>query len=107
MSPSHANKNGVRYRYYVSQAVLQNRKAEVGSRISAPDFEGLICKSVREAIGANEEVSERDLIRDHVERIVVRPGRIVISLRPGEPATIEPQSRSGEGLQLDIPFAPR
>ena len=26
MSPSHANKKGVRYRYYVSQAVLQNRK---------------------------------------------------------------------------------
>jgi hypothetical protein len=28
MSPSHANKKGVRYRYYVSQAVLQNRKDE-------------------------------------------------------------------------------
>jgi hypothetical protein len=24
MSPSHANKKGVRYRYYVSQAILQN-----------------------------------------------------------------------------------
>jgi hypothetical protein len=24
MSPTHANKNGVRYRYYVSQALLQN-----------------------------------------------------------------------------------
>ena len=31
MSPSHANKKGVRYRYYVSQAVLQNRKDEAGS----------------------------------------------------------------------------
>jgi hypothetical protein len=30
MSPSHANKRGVRYRYYVSQALLQNRKAEAG-----------------------------------------------------------------------------
>src|SRR6201982_3332598 len=28
MSPTHANKNGVRYRYYVSHALLQNRKAE-------------------------------------------------------------------------------
>jgi hypothetical protein len=28
---SHANKKGVRYRYYVSQAVLQNRKENAGS----------------------------------------------------------------------------
>jgi site-specific DNA recombinase len=28
MSPTHANKRGVRYRYYVSHAILQNRKAE-------------------------------------------------------------------------------
>jgi site-specific DNA recombinase len=26
MSPSHANKQGVRYRYYVSQALIQGRK---------------------------------------------------------------------------------
>jgi site-specific DNA recombinase len=39
MSPSHANKKGVRYRYYVSQAVLQNRKEEAGdiARVAAPD----------------------------------------------------------------------
>ena len=31
MSPSHANKKGVRYRYYVSQAVLQKRKDEAAA----------------------------------------------------------------------------
>ena len=38
MSPSHANKNGVRHPYYVSQALLQSRKDEAGSvpRVSAP-----------------------------------------------------------------------
>ena len=30
MSPTHSNKLGVRYRYYVSHAILQNRKAEAG-----------------------------------------------------------------------------
>ena len=40
MSPSHANKKGVRYRYYVSQAVLQKRKDEAGSiaSVAAPDI---------------------------------------------------------------------
>jgi site-specific DNA recombinase len=48
MSPSHANKKGVRYRYYVSQALLQNRKAEAGSiaRVSAPDLEELMVAAV-------------------------------------------------------------
>src|ERR1700716_3559116 len=50
MSPSHANKKGVRYRYYVSQAVLQGRKDEAGSvpRVSAPDIEALIIAAVRD-----------------------------------------------------------
>ena len=52
MSPSHANKKGVRYRYYVSQAILQNRKSEAGSvsRISGPDIELIVVDSVRQAI---------------------------------------------------------
>ncbi|HKN44057.1 MAG TPA: hypothetical protein VJW23_09045, partial [Propionibacteriaceae bacterium] len=29
MSPSHTNKLGVRYRYYVSHAILQQRRSEV------------------------------------------------------------------------------
>ena len=36
MTPTHANKKGVRYRYYVSQALLQNRKAEAGSIARIP-----------------------------------------------------------------------
>jgi site-specific DNA recombinase len=39
MSPSHANKKGVRYRYYVSQALLQNRKDEAGDRARCPAWE--------------------------------------------------------------------
>ena len=36
MSPTHANKRGVRYRYYVSHALLQNRKADAGSITRVP-----------------------------------------------------------------------
>lgn len=43
-TPSHANKKGRRYRYYVNRAVLQNRQQDAGSvhRISAPRIEGLV-----------------------------------------------------------------
>jgi site-specific DNA recombinase len=42
MSPSHANNKRVRYRYYVSQAVRQNRKDEAGSiaRVAVPRHRG-------------------------------------------------------------------
>jgi site-specific DNA recombinase len=49
MSPTHANKRGVRYRYYVSHALLQNRKADAGSiaRVPAPEIETLVCEGIR------------------------------------------------------------
>src|ERR1700746_3803267 len=54
MSPAHANKKGARYRYYVSHALLQNRKAEAGSvaRVPAPEIESLVCDGVRKQLVA-------------------------------------------------------
>jgi hypothetical protein len=44
MSPTHSNKLGVRYRYYVSHALLQNRKEEAGTVtcVPAPEIEQLV-----------------------------------------------------------------
>src|SRR5260370_14321742 len=97
MSPSHANKKGVRYRYYVSQALLQNRKDEAGSivRIAAPEIESLIVAAVRHRVDdasgqANSgreppstKMADRDLVVLHVERIVLRARHIDITLRAG------------------------
>src|SRR4029453_3727578 len=81
MSPTHANKNGVRYRYYVSQALLQNRNAETGSiaRAPAPENESFFCGGVRRqlvAIGKTESataLTDRELIEHHVSRVIVTP----------------------------------
>ena len=45
LSPSHTVKNGKRYRYYVSQAVLQHREREAGAitRIPAHEIETAVC----------------------------------------------------------------
>jgi site-specific DNA recombinase len=59
MTPSHANKLGVRYRYYVSRALLKYRERDAGSvtRVSAPDVEiavssalGMPSANIRESI---------------------------------------------------------
>ena len=95
MSPSHANKKGVRYRYYVSQAVLQNRKEEAGSiaRVAATDIEELVIAALRHQVGNINrqalpvqtcpllELSDRDLVALHVERIVLGSRHIDVTLR--------------------------
>jgi DNA invertase Pin-like site-specific DNA recombinase len=67
MSPSHSNKLGVRYRYYVSHAILQRRKAEAGSvaRVPAPEIEKLVLEGVRKHLASIGEVkwSIRPLLR--------------------------------------------
>jgi hypothetical protein len=107
MSPTHSNKLGVRYRYYVSHALLQNRKEEAGSiaRVPAPEIEQLVLDGVRrhlETIG-RPGAADSDLIERHVDRVIVRPQVVEVRLiwsgstesadpargeqTPGEPAT--------------------
>lgn len=88
MTPTHTNKHGARYRYYVSHAVLQKRDDEAGSvvRISAPDIEAAVVQAVRNHLN-NAMTDERkgpmvdqELIEQHVDRIVVKPEAIEIVL---------------------------
>jgi DNA invertase Pin-like site-specific DNA recombinase len=108
MSPSHANKKGVRYRYYVSHALLQNRKSEAGtvSRMSAPDVEQLVCDAVRKALNANDGASDRDLIRARIERIVLLSDRIAVTFREPELQAdlSDSEIAPNRSIELMIPF---
>tara|TARA_R110000772_G_C13287212_1_gene437639 strand:+ start:233 stop:925 length:693 start_codon:yes stop_codon:yes gene_type:complete len=52
MSPSHAVKNGKRYRYYTSQALVkqQSKKAGSLSRIPAGEIENFVCLKIQELL---------------------------------------------------------
>ena len=120
MSPSHANKKGVRYRYYVSQALLQNRKDEVGSiaRVAAPDIEELIIAALRHRVeDINRQVvpgqtvpplelSDRDLVALHVARIVLRSRHIDITLRGGASPEGQADPSSLAPSTLHLPWTP-
>jgi hypothetical protein len=89
MSPSHSNKNGIRYRYYVSQALLQNKVRGAGliGRVPAAEIETLILTALRhhlQASGAEPSPtadSDRDLIERHVERVTLTPKHIKLQMR--------------------------
>ena len=87
MTPTHTNKKGARYRYYISHALQQKRHREAGSvsRISAPEVEHAVIKAAREhfgsrSIGDADPINDREWIASHVERITVRSGAIEIQL---------------------------
>ncbi len=88
MSSTHSNKLGVRYRYYVSHALLQNRKQEAGSvaRVPAPEIERLVLDGVRTHLRSTElsiSAPDRDLIERHVDRVIVRPQAVEVRLMSG------------------------
>ena len=97
MSPSHANKKGVRYRYYVSHTLLQNRKNATGSiaRVSAPDVEALIADAIRKELGAVGDIPDCDLIRQNVQRVTIHTKQIEVVVQqvsgnnePDQPSTL-------------------
>jgi DNA invertase Pin-like site-specific DNA recombinase len=134
MTPSHTTRKAGRYRYYVSQALLQCRKNEAGSvaRVAADELEGIVVDAVRctfsdkghEAsaaamrdgipngqIGSEDpdrvhDKGARDLVSRHVERIVIHAAEVEIFLRMPDIAA----SRSGSDSKdqvLRIPLERR
>jgi site-specific DNA recombinase len=82
MSPSHARKRGVKYRYYLSSALLHGQAEHAGSirRVPATEIEALVIKSVREHLKPLPRMDDRSLIENHVARVEVQPERLLIRL---------------------------
>jgi DNA invertase Pin-like site-specific DNA recombinase len=87
LSPSHAKKrDGRRYRYYVSQAVLQQRGTEVGSlsRIPAQAIEDLVTDRVRRLLASSVAIDRteerRKLVMAWVNRVEVARDTVKITL---------------------------
>ena len=81
MSPSHSVKKGVRYRYYVSQGLLQNRRgSELGeiTRVSSPDIEDVITGFLHQRTRVVGDLA--DALRVHVHKIVVHAGALEVYL---------------------------
>ena len=96
LSPSYSVKNGIRYPFYVSSALLRGHKERVGSapRIAATEIEAAVLLAVRSHLSEEEGsgLTPRMLIEQWITRIVVSGRRVVISLRAQEgekPAAIE------------------
>ncbi len=92
MSPTYSVKrDGRRYSYYVSQALLQNEKERAGSitRVPAAEIEKLVLKAVGSS-DSEEAGSPEEALRKQVERVIVRADRVEIIKAVTDDASSDP-----------------
>lgn len=87
MSPSFSVKNGIRYRFYVSRAILRGRKSQAGSiaRVPAKLIEDIVIHAIRERMALDLQTPDdqlRSYVIDSVADVVVHAKKITISLQP-------------------------
>jgi site-specific DNA recombinase len=99
MSPSHARKSGVKYRYYLSAVLLQGVAERAGSvrRVPATEIEALVISAVREHLKPSQEIDDRSLINTHVARVEIQSEQLIIHLA-------EPQATNHQKARIDGPL---
>jgi site-specific DNA recombinase len=82
MTPSHARKGGMRYRYYLSSALLHGAPNRAGSvsRVPASEIEALVIKTLREHLNPLPPIDDRGLINDFVARVDIQKERLAIQV---------------------------
>jgi site-specific DNA recombinase len=103
MTPSHARKRGIKYRYYVSSKLVQALPEQAGSvgRVPADEMEGLVARSARAHLGKSGDKDNASVIRDHVVRVEIHPDRLIIELSAkAVTATKEKQKRK----RIEVPW---
>jgi site-specific DNA recombinase len=117
MSPSHARKQGIRYRYYVSSPLLHGQAERAGAvrRVPAAEVEALVARAVREHLEDSEQTGDRDLISTHVVRVEVQVAQLAVELKAskqrqprgrgnGTPPSHEAGEPEADGTVLHIPW---
>jgi site-specific DNA recombinase len=103
MSPSHARKRGVKYRYYLSSALLDGQPERTGSirRVPAAEIEALVIRSVQEHLKLEEPIDDKDIVSTHIERVEIQPDQLVIKLSQNQKTN---RQRAKGNKTLHVPW---
>jgi len=107
MTPSHSNKRGVRYRYYVSHALIQGRRHQSGTvtRVPAVEIEDLVLQAVTQDLSNRDPKNipvDQNAIVARIDKITVKREAIEIKLLETEPTSTNavPGKRNSKVSQL-------
>src|SRR3954452_11318127 len=104
MSPSFSTKSGVRYRFYVSSALLRGRKTEAGSltRVSAKAVEDAIIQALR-AEHFHPGIEEPELLT-RLSKAQLGKNEIVLGVQ--NDGTAQKVERDSPIIEIRIPWKP-
>ena len=105
MSPSHARKQGIRYRYYISAPLLQGQAASAGSipRVPAAQIEAVVLQAVRNHLKASVRIDDRDLISTHLVRVEVHADHLAIELKAPTQRHVQADGREPQPTSMSKP----
>lgn len=107
MTPTSKIKKGVRYRYYISTALIQgeSRKAGSAARVPAPLVEKLVIDAVQKRLKQNENDAAL-VVRDHIARVEVglKTLKIHLATKASERKTTQKSQRSKPNILL-VPWS--
>jgi site-specific DNA recombinase len=112
MTPSYAVKNGVRYRYYISAALIQGQpdKAAKLNRVPASEIEQLILSAVRKHLAGKSHnkvtaegpdvLNDKELISTYVARVDVQQDHLAVQLSAKSERDSEAQDCREQGERV-------
>jgi site-specific DNA recombinase len=96
MTPTHTNKKGVRYSYYVSQTGFRKQSPGSIGRVPAPELQALVVDAIRRHLQGNgtdtKPIPEtgRELVEQRLLRVILSAKQVTLHLRQdvasGDPA---------------------
>src|SRR5262249_31487064 len=114
MRSTHATKNGVRYRYYVSQPCLRGITSPppgVIARVPAAEIETAVVSALKAHLhtapwrAEAENVAEQNMIASCVSRIEIHKNELVVWCKSSQPiANVDPACAEISATPLSIPW---
>ncbi|MEO8894734.1 MAG: hypothetical protein ABI450_02525 [Rhizomicrobium sp.] len=109
MTPSHTVKKGVRYRYYVSSAILHKQPDSAGSvcRVPAAEIEELVSETLRRHCDeqAHSMIYTGDQGLPHLERVVIKLKEVEVHISMSLTNCEDGQEQNP--IVVSLPWAPQ
>jgi site-specific DNA recombinase len=114
MSPTYSVRRDNRYRYYISSALLHDRRPDAGSlaRVNADDVERLVVEVLGRELSRPELLADgpsagwsaetRTLVRDTVEHIVIQSGQVQIIWKRAATSAAEPPDEDSDTPKVRV-----
>jgi site-specific DNA recombinase len=106
MGPSFSTKNGVRYRFYVSRAVLRGRKAEAGSvcRVASSLIETVVVDALRNQILADPFLDDVTLLDRHLSKVELGAKQVILRYHPDARHPDSEEADRSVASQIELPW---